>query len=744
MNASRLISLRANYLSFLSSRQTQAVFTYLQQKGHLPYVLLLAVIGIVTHHAWFTNLSILTYGDCVIDFPEKTAELMQSPQAWSSNAMGARDMVGVFWPLLFSFGLLANLNISPALIERITYLWPIALLTPICMYYLAFYILKSRVGAFTSAVVYTFNIPFIVWSTGILTAHMAMTLTPLLLLTYFIALEKESFLYGVLSSILIFVVGFYDFRFLYLVVWILFFYTILHYIVFKAKEITISKKTLLMFAPLIVLPILLNLYWLPSLFQAGFGGGMLSRDLFGTSFVDLAKSIFLFEYLWNGSEMVAFVVRPIPILCLPIPFLAILGIYFTKGKNKYVLYFALLSLAGIFLTKMDHEPFSEIYSWLYLKFPGFNAFRDSTKFYFYIALGYAVLIGAFAKYLAIMPALPFWKKASRIGLIILINAIFLWNAKPLITGEIRTIYVPREVPNDYLILKDFLKQQDGFFRTLYVPRESHWGYYTNQHPKISNIDLYSGGWKSFVISNEHISQALLSIFQQNFSSNLLNVSSVKYVIVPTRDAISDDDFFVYYGNSRSQYIQALNQLSYLKKINIGTKELLVYENTNYRPHIYSTPEVESINKSPTYSKVEYECIQPTQCKILLHNVRSSLFLNFSDNYDTGWKMLAGNVNWNGLSSEKNELPDSFHTSNDASLNSFFLDIDYFKAHFPHDYQVNSDGSVNLELTLYFKAQNSIKVGTLITVITLLGLLLYIFSQVFIKIKSRKHGLLNRS
>lgn len=741
MNTFRLTSLRA---IFLSSGQVQAVLSYLRQKGHLPYIFALAVIGILTHHTWFTNLSIMTYGDCTVDYSEKAVEFMNYPQAWTNNAMGARDMVGVFWPLLFIFGLLANLNFSPALIERIAYLWPIALLTPICMYCLSFYILKSKMGAFTSAVVYTFNIPFIVWSTGILTAHMAMTLTPLLLLTYFIALKKENFFYSVLASILMFVIGFYDFRFLYLVVGILFLYTVFHFLVFRARENKISKKTFLMFAPLIVLPVLLNLYWLPSLFQPNFGGGMLSRDLFGTSFVDLAKSIFLFEYLWTGSEMVAFVVRPISVLCLPIPFLAILGIYYTKGKNKYILFFSLISLAGIFLTKMDHQPFSEIYSWLYLNFPGFNAFRDSTKFYFYIALGYAVLIGAFAKYLSIMPPLPFWKKASRIGLIIFINAIFLWNAKPLITGEIRTIYVPRDTPNDYLVLKDFLKQQDEFYRTLYIPRESRWGYYTNQHPRMSNIDFLYGGWKPLVVANDQISQALLSIFQHDISSNLLNISAVKYVIVPTRDAINDDDFFIYYGNSRIKYIQALDQLSYLKRINIGTSELVVYENKNYRPHIYLTTEIESLYKSPIHSNVDYECTQPTQCKVRLNNVKSSMFLNFAENYDSGWKMLAGSVQWNELSSEKNELPESFHIKNDASLNSFFLDIEYFKEHFPRNYHVNPDGSINLELTLYFEAQNAIKMGTAATVITLFGLLLYIFSQVFIKINFRKNRNLDRS
>lgn len=744
MNTFRLTSLRANFLISLNYGWARVALNYLRQKGHLPYIFTLAIIGIVTHHAWFTNLSIMSYGDWLVDYSEKTVEYFNFPQAWIGNSLGSRDMGGVYWPFMFVAGLLASFNFSPALIERIIFLWPVALLTPICMYGLSFYMLQSKAGAFTSAIAYTLGTPLVVASTGILTAHMAMTLTPLLMLAYFNALEKESLFHIVLSSLLIFIIGFYDFRFLYLVAWLLFFYTAFHFLVFRARENKIGRKTFLMFVPLTVLPILLNLYWLPSLFQPNFGGEMLSRDLFGTSFVDLTKSIFLFVYLWSGTGITAFQIHTIGVQFLPIPFLAILGIYYTRGKNKYILFFSLVALTGIFLTKMDHQPFPAIYGWLYLNLPGFNAFRDSTKFYFYIALGYAVLIGAFTKYLSMVSHLSSWKKVTRISLIILINVIFLWNAKPLVTGEIRTVYVPRDIPNDYLVLKDFLKQQDGFYRTLYIPRESRWGYYTNQHPKMSSIDLLYGSWKSFVVANDQTSKALLSIFQRDISSNLLNASAVKYVIVPVRDAISDDDFFIYYGNSRNKYIQALDQLSYLKRINIGTNELIVYENENYRPHIYVTPEIESLYKSPPYSKVDFECVQPTQCKIQLNNVKSSVFLNFAENYDSGWKMLAGNVNWNKLSSGKNELPESFHIKNDASLNSFFLDIEYFKEHFPHDYHVNPDGSINFELTFYFKPQNAIKVGTAITVITLFGLLLYIFSQVLIKIKFRKDENLDRT
>ncbi|MDP2946956.1 MAG: hypothetical protein Q8N88_02480, partial [Nanoarchaeota archaeon] len=44
--------------------------------------------------------------------------------------------------------------------------------------------------------------------------------------------------------------------------------------------------------------------------------------------------------------------------------------------------------------------------------------------------------------------------------------------------------------------------------------------------------------------------------------------------------------YEHYGEKES-FINELDKLPYLKKIDIGTKELVVYENKNYRPHIYS-------------------------------------------------------------------------------------------------------------------------------------------------------------
>jgi transposase len=100
-------------------------------------------------------------------------------------------------------------------------------------------------------------------------------------------------------------------------------------------------------------------------------------------------------------------------------------------------------------------------------------------------------------------------------------------------------------------------------------------------------------------------------------------------------------------------------------------------------------------------------------------------------------MLSSKLEWNTLSSGEKEIAQSFHHKNDASLNSFYFDIEYFKNNFPKDYYYNDDGSISLTLTLYFKPQNNIKIGSLITIVTLILLLFYIFIKVFININLRK-------
>jgi hypothetical protein len=72
------------------------------------------------------------------------------------------------------------------------------------------------------------------------------------------------------------------------------------------------------------------------------------------------------------------------------PLLAFLAI--RLRPQKLVIYFSLLAIFTTFLAKGTNEPLGQVYASLFTILPGFNLFRDSTKFYVLISLAYAYLI----------------------------------------------------------------------------------------------------------------------------------------------------------------------------------------------------------------------------------------------------------------------------------------------------------------------------------------------------------------
>ena len=350
-----------------------------------------------------------------------------------------------------------------------------------------------------------------------------------------------------------------------------------------------------------------------------------------------------------------------------------------------MVFFGIIALIGIFLSKQVAAPFGGVYKWLFENFPGFNSFREASKFYFLTALGYSVLIGVFTAWLWENWNGKKWHIYGKYLLIFLISFIFLWNTKPIITGEVGSMFVPRHIPNDYLILKDFILKQDGFFRTFWTPTAPRWGVYTNQKPKIINIVVIRNEWKDYVplnsgYNNLSINKQITEIFK---IKRAFDNSSIKYVVVPIDDISNDSDPFFYYGREknpdiRNWYISELNKVGWLKKIDIGTKELVVYENENYKPHIYSstTPtiiagdiealilltetkyldgksvllftggkrkedaneEIVVVKKGKEEPEITFKKINPTKYLVKVEGAKAPFWLVFSESFHKQWRL----------------------------------------------------------------------------------------------------------
>jgi len=302
------------------------------------------------------------------------------------------------------------------------------------------------------------------------------------------------------------------------------------------------------------------------------------------------------------------------------------------------------------------------------------------------------------------------------------------NAKPLMFNKIGDLSTHRHIPRDYVVFKDFILNQSDYLRTLWLPTNSRWSIYTNNHPKVGLVSVIDSNWLEFNKNNNRIGfpeeKRILQIIYKKISNGLADSSSIKYVIVPLQDKANDDDFFVFYGNDRNFYIRELNKIRWLKKIDIGTKELVVYENEGYRPHIYTATQKETIYKEVPYKKVAFQFKNPTEYKIKLKNIKQPFFLNFSEAFHSDWKLRVGGFNWFKVLTDKNYfLPDKYHFKNDATLNSFYIDPATICK--TYNCKKNTDGSYDINLTLYFRPQSYMYLGLIISGTTLFACLSYL-------------------
>jgi hypothetical protein len=560
-----------------------------------PFLYLAVLIGIAVHYVWFFSTSILTHGDNIFYFPEQLRQIATF-QAWSLAGLGGIEKIPSAYSYSLLSGLLARAGFSYAIIERMIFFWPMVIVGSVGSYLLVKKISGSRVGGLLGSIVFSLNTFMIVSAAGYIPIATAIAWFPLTLYLFMELAERPSLWRALACSLPLFIISCLEFRIFYvclLPLVLLYFFSLFE----RRARKRFFAYTSLFFLPVLV-TLLLNAYWLLPYYagglQKGLQGIIIGRPLFtgGIGDTNLLHNAFAtFHPMWSGGKLINFTVHPIPFYWFLIPLLAFSVLLFEKlRKDLRVLYFCLIALIGIFLTKFFFPPFPGAYQWLYDHFPGFSAFRDPSKFIFLIFLPYAVLIGCLVGYLLRKAGGKGWKHIGVLLMAALIALPFLISAVPVVTRSAGTIFTGRDIPDDYVVLKDFILDQPEFFRTLWVPTLSRWSYYDDSHPRVSCVDALGLEWMNLQRPGHDdftSAENITDILERPFSRELLSSASIKYVIVPLRDVENDDDFFVFYGDDRQAFIDRLNGLDYLERIDIGTRELAVFYNRAYNPPVFS-------------------------------------------------------------------------------------------------------------------------------------------------------------
>ncbi|HJP96677.1 MAG TPA: hypothetical protein VJ843_04900 [Candidatus Saccharimonadales bacterium] len=578
------------------------------------YVWLLGIIAVATHLKWLFEFKVFTSGDWWYISLARLIDFRHFSPIWVTDGMGSTSAVPPFYFIRFLEGLTTFVGGTFMITEKIFFFLPIVIGSTFGAYLFLRQYLKPPM-AFLGTLLFAFNTAMIFNYAGALTIATAYALCPLALYLFMQYMARPKNVLLLIQNALIFsIIAAYEQRIVLLVFAMAFGLVIFNTAFGGFKYL---QNRFWPIAKLLAIFVLLHAFWLiPYAVNAKSGvtfSDLLSRQLL-VSFSSIQNSLTLYHPFWTGARPATFVVQHIPYFAWALPLVAFAGFLIPKNIREKVLdhteylYWALVALVGMFLVKQVNDPFPTVYPWLYGHLPGSAAFREASKFYLLIAIGYAVLV---PRSIILLKAYyderlagqknP-WHKLVFAGPVAVMAFLLILNVWPLLTGSFKTLYTARQEPKDYQTFNTYIGTQKDFFRVLWVPTNSRWGDQSNIHPSVTVSQMAKGDWLTQLGADPDDALATLrdksaGLFDKQTSDAALNSASIKYVVVPIRDTANEDDFFTKYGDDRQKYIDQLNDKPYLKKIDIGTRDLLVYENEDYNGYITASNSLQKVQSN---------------------------------------------------------------------------------------------------------------------------------------------------
>lgn len=690
------------------------------------YLMALILVAVLTHLLWFDFSSIIFSWDAPLwtDILAKSFRPLGAGTYYSQNDFGVIN-VAVFSNLINAiWGLMQSYFVG----LRLSLLIPTAFFSVLSPYFLIKFIIKDERIAFVCSLFFAFAVSLVYLELSHVPMALGFSLVPLLLLN-FIKLIRDLSYKNLATFGLFFSIGiWYEIRMMYALLFILLFY----WLFFGYwRDFWKNKRKYMILVGVIFL---LNLFWiLPSFLGVSDSLGVTASRGATDTGSGILNSMTNYNDKWSGGLVTqSFSSAEVPWWAWVGPSLAF-GILYYFGKirkredRKNIFFFATVTLIGILLAKQGDPPFQGVFDWMYDNFPGFSVYRVGARFLFVVALGYLGLLAYAIKYL-IIENRKMHAYAKNVALILL-SLVFLWNAKPLVTGEAGNLFVNRVEPSEYIILNKFLSSQEGFFRTAWFPRPSVWGYFSNEKPRVNMRSVAKKELKTFYDLDQSEDFNIFYPFEMSYGDELADFSGIKYFIIPMIDD-QDEMLYVEGKKYRDKFVRGIKKIDFLEKVNMnGLEDIVVYENKDIKPYIFPLNSISKDSKGDDLPRIEFDLVSPTTKNIRVYEAKTPFYLVMSEKYDLEWKLIKGKEGfWNLINpwNTNKIISKEEHQNFLGFLNAWYVDpervCDDAKC------VKNSDGSLNMNLTVQFWPQKWYYLGILIsfsTLILILGFLIFI-------------------
>lgn len=544
-------------------------------------------------------------------------------------------------PLSAFFAFLRVLGLSLSAIEKV-YFTVLTFLAAASMYYLTSVLLNSshyrRYAALTSSIIYMFN-PYLFVSLIFLPMYAVL---PLMLAVYVKGLRGEGLVQNALifalSSVLISHPLIANYRWVVFAAITLVLYTAIHAFVDR-----LDVRHLIRFLPLCTaFSVLTNLFWiLPAsqystqlLSVAELGLQTVPIIFFGGATSTLVEATrWLGQWAFYSTNPLYFSFAPIYIenpimmgITFIMPIMAF-GAFLLRPKDKNVIFFTALTLLGLFLAKGVNPPLGWLYEWAVLNISVLRVFRESFRWMALVTLGYSFLIGFTCAEIYDRLSHPKKRLRSYAVACLFLSLIFI-NSWPLVTGDVLNFWHDPsqrgvEIPEYYWNAEDWFSSDHDEFRVFVLPRRGtyighSWGY---QGGDISQ-DIFTKpmivgrAWRK-PYSKELIDQTFDAFYENKTTAfrNALVLLNVKYILVE-RCLITEPS-----ADRDIGLLEFYNDIESVKQFG----ELLVYENLNFVPRIYSVGNVSLIDGSldNVTNVIDQENFNPHTSAVIFTNQLSS-------------------------------------------------------------------------------------------------------------------------
>jgi|GEM_PF-3278989 len=587
-------------LNFLKSKQFIAI-------------LFLLILSSVIYYRWL-SFDLFVYADHRYFSLDKLKDDILGYVWISDHSVGHLNIL--IWQYLSKLpaAFLSYLGLPYNFSDKIFCFWLIVFLLPISSFCLLKMVTNSNAGSFLGSLLFSFNTYYLSINGQ---GHLSLTISSIFcnfaLLFFLRSLGDVSFRNIFLYCLFLLLSSTYDLRFTLIILSIIFLYSLL-FLIFKKKYRIVFIVT---FFPLLLFFILSSFWLIPQLNISNISlDPVFKRDIIYRDYWNIFYPFLLMHPFWSGfSDWQK--VQPIQLYLFFIPILSIIPLFFKK-KNKIIYFYYIVLLIGLFLSKQNSTPFSWFYDWLYNSLPLFSVFREATKFYYFIILGYSVIFS----FLFALIFLRLKHFCFKVMIFIVATGFLLFPAINVYLGNMNSLYLKNDRPLGYSKLEEYLLNElkEDRFRVLLVPADTRWIYSSNLLNKY-NLNGQIDDYWSTIQYNKNPEHPNIDILEQDFSEQLLSYYNTKYIIIPL-DSSEDPwkDFSVYFKKDRDFYVEVLDRIPYLHRVEEDFGGIIVYENYNYGRYINSSSYMFFANNSLMGKKNIFNEVR-----------RSSFYSTFDDN-----------------------------------------------------------------------------------------------------------------